>query len=71
MARSQVLGVAGEFSSPGSTLCADSYFSIRRKPEGPGFSRVPAGVMGEFSFPGSTFYADFYFGICSTPVLPQ
>ena len=25
-------GAAGEFSSPGSTLCADSYFSIRSTP---------------------------------------
>ena len=25
-------GSAGEFSSPGSTFCADSYFSIRSTP---------------------------------------
>ena len=25
-------GAAGEFSSPGSTFCADSYFSIRSTP---------------------------------------
>ena len=25
-------GTAGEFSSPGSTLCADSYFGIRSTP---------------------------------------
>ena len=25
-------GEAGEFSSPGSTLCADSYFGIRSTP---------------------------------------
>ena len=33
--RSQVqipAGVAGEFSSPGSTFCADSYFGIRSTP---------------------------------------
>ena len=31
--RVQVLtGVAGEFSSPGPTFCADSYFSIRSTP---------------------------------------
>ena len=33
--RSQVripAGVAGEFSSPGSSFCADSYFGIRSTP---------------------------------------
>ena len=33
--RSQVrvpAGAAGEFSSPGSTFCADSYFGIRSTP---------------------------------------
>ena len=33
--RSRVLipeGAAGEFSSPGSTFCADSYFGIRSTP---------------------------------------
>ena len=25
-------GAAGEFSSPGSTICADSYFGIRSTP---------------------------------------
>ena len=26
-------GTAGEFSSPGSTFCADSYFGIRSTPQ--------------------------------------
>ena len=43
-------GVAGEFSSPGSTFCADSYFSIRSTPvlpqkhiKDPGHSAKSAG----------------------------
>ena len=30
-------GTAGEFSSPGSTFCADSYFGIRSTPVLPAF----------------------------------
>ena len=33
-------GTAGEFSSPGSTFCADSYFGI---PKNPGHSAKSAG----------------------------
>ena len=43
-------GAAGEFSSPGSTFCADSYFSIRSTPvlpqlhvKDPGHSAKSAG----------------------------
>ena len=43
-------GEAGEFSSPGSTFCADSYFSIRSTPvlpqqqvKDPGHSAKSAG----------------------------
>ena len=43
-------GVAGEFSSPRSTFCADSYFSIRSTPvlpqkhvKDPGYSANSAG----------------------------
>ena len=44
-------GAAGEFSSPGSTFCADSYFGIRSAPvlpqlhvKDPGHSAKNAGV---------------------------
>ena len=36
-------GTAGEFSSPGSTFCADSYFGIRSTPVLPGHSAKSAG----------------------------
>ena len=43
-------GTAGEFSSPGSTFCADSYFGIRSTPvlpqshvQNPGHSAKSAG----------------------------
>ena len=46
--RSQVripAGAAGEFYSPGSTFCADSYFGIRSTPvlKDPGHSAKSAG----------------------------
>ena len=44
-------GAAGEFSSPGSTFCADSYFGIRSTPvlpqshvKDPGHSAKSVGV---------------------------
>ena len=46
-------GAAGEFSSPGSTFCADSYFGIRSTPvllqqhvKDPGHSAKSAEVAG-------------------------
>ena len=36
-------GAAGEFSSPGSTFCADSYFGIRSTPVLPQVARKRSG----------------------------
>ena len=53
-------GAAGEFSSPGSTFCADAYFGIRfttvlpqQHVKDPGHSAKSAGYCGMFRHYGT------------------